>query len=140
MEALLNLLWLVVALALIAVWWFRWRGSRLRPRAGVLPEIVAVGCAISLLLPVISLTDDLHPEILAVDAASGKRHSGLLIAGATKTIHSSPLPGLHTTVAILNARFAHAELDYAGGVLLTELVPASVLCASSPGRSPPSLL
>jgi hypothetical protein len=57
MEALLNLVWLIVALGLIGLWRFRWLASRRDPRAGVLPEIVAISCAISLLLPAISLTD-----------------------------------------------------------------------------------
>jgi hypothetical protein len=140
METLLNLLWLIVALGLIGLWRFRWRGSRTNTATGVLPEVVAIGCAISLLLPVISLTDDLHPEIVAVDAASGKRHSGLLIAGATKTRHAVPLSNSHSATAVLDSRFADVELNCVGSVLLIDSVSPTVPCASRPGRSPPSLL
>jgi hypothetical protein len=140
MEALLNLLWLTVALGLIGLWRFRWLGSRRNPRAGVLLEIVAIGCAISLLLPVISLTDDLHPEIVAIDAASGKRNSCLLLAGAMRTGHATPTSGAQSILAVLPDPFAHVELSVAGIVLPTEDLRPFFLCCSCAGRSPPSLL
>ena len=140
METLLNLLWLIVAMSLIGLWRFRWLSSRRNPRLGVLPEIVAIGCAISLLLPAISLTDDLHPEIVAVDAASGKRNSGLLITGAMSTRHATPISGFQPILAILTACLPHVELKVAGIVLPTEDLHSRMRCASSLGRSPPSLL
>jgi hypothetical protein len=139
METLLNLLWLTVALVLIGLWRFRWLSSRRNPRASVLPEIVAIGCAISLLLPAISLTDDLHPEIVAVDAASGKRNSCLLVSGAMRTPHATLISGTHSTFAILPSPFAHVELTIAGIVLPTEYLRPFSLCGSCVGRSPPSL-
>src|ERR1700676_545823 len=111
METLLNLLWLIVALGLIGLWRFRWCSSRQNRGAGILPEIIAIGCAISLLLPAISLTDDLHPEIVAVDAASGKRNSGLLMAGAIRTRHATPISGFQAIFAILTASCLHVELN-----------------------------
>jgi len=139
METLLNLLWLIVALGLIGLWRFRWCSSRQNRGSGVLPEIVAIGCAISLLLPVISLTDDLHPEIVAVDTVSGKRNSGLLMAGVMPP-HASPVPSSQSIPGIANARLAEVELKCAGIVVLIEAVQSSTLCSNRPGRSPPSLL
>jgi hypothetical protein len=140
MEALLNLLWLIVALGLIGLWRFRWLSSRRNPRAGVLPEIVAIGCAISLLLPAISLTDDLHPEIVAVDAASGKRNSSLLLVGAAHTRHATPTSGAQSILAVLPDPFTHVELKISGIVLPTEDLRPLTLCGSCMGRSPPSPL
>src|ERR1700683_3859640 len=99
METLLNLLWLIVALIALWVWRYRWLASSRNPRARVFPEAIAIGCALVLLFPVISLTDDLHPETLAVDAASGKRNSSLMVAGATRTLHVTPISGGHSALA-----------------------------------------
>jgi hypothetical protein len=139
MEAILNLLWLAVALGLIGLWRFRWLVSRRIPRAGVLPEIVAIGCAISLLLPAISLTDDLHPEIVAVDAASGKRNSCLLAVDAAGARHATPASSFQSILAILPAPLAHVELKIAGINLPTEDLESPALSGSYLGRSPPSL-
>src|SRR5208283_1886318 len=82
-ETFLNSIWLVVALAAVAVWRYRWLPNHLAPRSQTLPKFVALICALALLFPSISLTDDLHPQIVAVDAASGKRKgSRLLVNGS----------------------------------------------------------
>jgi hypothetical protein len=140
METLLNLLWLAVALGLIGLWRFRWVSSRRNPRAGVLPEIVAIGCAISLLLPAISLTDDLHPEIVAVDAASGKRSSCLLLVGAMSARHVTPVSGAQSILAVLPDSFARVELKISGIVPLTQDLHTLTPCGRHLGRSPPSPL
>ena len=140
MEALLNLVWLIVALGLIGLWRFRWLALRRNPRAGVLPEIVAIGCAISLLLPVISLTDDLHPEIVAVDAASGKRNSCLMVAVAMRARHATPTSCGQPALAILLHSFAHVELKVAGIIPPIEGLHSHAVGGSYLGRSPPSLL
>jgi hypothetical protein len=59
MELLLNLLW--VLLALPAYWLWR-RDSGTRPGRGVssLQCLLALGCVLVLLFPVISASDDLH--------------------------------------------------------------------------------
>jgi hypothetical protein len=139
METLLNIIWLTVALGLIGFWRFRWVSSRRNARAGVLPEIVAIACAISLLLPAISLTDDLHPEIVAVDAASGKRHSCLLIAAAMSTRHAAPILGAHSILAVLPDSFAHVDLKISGIVPPTQALHTLTPCGTHLGRSPPSL-
>jgi hypothetical protein len=139
METLLNVLWLAVALALIGLWRFRWFSSRRNPRAGVLPEIVAIGCAISLLLPAISLTDDLHPEIVAVDTASGKRNSCLLLVGAMSARHVTPLSGAQSIFAVLRDPFANTEFKISGMVPPTQELHSLTPCGRHLGRSPPSL-
>ena len=140
METLLNLVWLIVALVLIGLWRFRWLASRRNPRAGVLPEIVAIACAISLLLPVISLTDDLHPEIVAVDASSGKRNSCLLVAVAMRAHHATPTSFGQPALAILLHSFAPVEMKVAGIIPPIEGLHSHAVSGSYLGRSPPSLL
>jgi hypothetical protein len=140
METILNLLWLIVTLAALWLWRFRWLVSRRNPRARVFLETVAMGCALALLFPVISLTDDLHPEIVAVDASSGKRNCCLMVAGATRTPHVIPISGAHSALAVLRPRFEHVELTVAGIVLPAEDLHPFLFCGSCLGRSPPSLL
>src|SRR5271168_1860660 len=96
METVLNLIWLMVAIAGVWVWRFRWAAEHRNSTKWAPNECVAMLCALALLFPVISLSDDLHPEILAVDSVSGKRSGGHLLAlsmrpaetGATSTHHS----------------------------------------------------
>lgn len=89
-ETFLNLIWLVIALGALGVWRYRWLPSRLAPRSRALPDFVALICALALLFPSISLTDDLHPVIVAVDAASGKRNGASLLARASQPSHAAP--------------------------------------------------
>jgi hypothetical protein len=140
METILNLIWLAITAAAIWLWRFRWLVSRQNPRARVFQEVVAIGCALALLFPVISLTDDLHPEIVAVDAVSGKRNSGLLVVGAMSARHAPPMSGTQSVIAIVSAPFTHLELRIAGIVFPTADLHPPLLCGSYLGRSPPSLL
>ena len=52
-------------------------------------------CVLALLFPVISLTDDLHPETVAVDAASGKRNACLIAASAPHLRATTVSPVAH---------------------------------------------
>ena len=140
METILNLLWLLVTLAALWLWRFRWLVSRRNPRARVFLETVAMVCALALLFPVISLTDDLHPEIVAVDASSGKRNCCLMVASATRTPHVTPISRAHSALAVLRPLFQHADLNIAGIVLPAEDLHPFLFCGSCLGRSPPSLL
>src|SRR5713226_515456 len=59
MELLLNLAW--VLLGLPAYWlWRRHAGARAARRFDSLQVLLALGCALVLLFPVISASDDLH--------------------------------------------------------------------------------
>jgi|SRR5271165_1687054 len=58
MELLLNLAW--VLLVLPAYWLWRREASRTERRVSSLQCLLALGCVLVLLFPVISATDDLH--------------------------------------------------------------------------------
>ena len=59
MELLLNLAWLLLAVP--AYWlWRRATGPRAQRRSSSLECLLALACAVVLLFPVISATDDLH--------------------------------------------------------------------------------
>jgi hypothetical protein len=84
MEALLNLVWFLIAVGAVCACW--------RRTAPSVRDWIALGTFLFLLFPVISLTDDLHDELMAVECATGSKHSLVV----TKNVNSpSPAP-LHT--------------------------------------------
>ena len=139
METLLNLAWLAVALGLIGLWKFRWLRSRRNPNSRILPETIAIACAISLLLPAISLTDDLHPEIVAVDAAAGKRNKISLAAPTSRTDEAARKSGFHSVTALLPLRLAEVELCATGHLILALAANPISQSVNGFGRSPPAL-
>ncbi len=140
METFLNLVWLAVTVAAVWLWRFRWSVSRPNPRHSTRMEAVAMVCVLALLFPVISLTDDLHPETAVVDAASGKRNA-CLIASTAPQVHSVTVsPGTHLAVGMISEGSGEVHLDFTGLVSPFKLHNPNDLTNSSPGRSPPSLL
>jgi len=140
METLLNLVWLAVTMAAIWLWRFRWTVSRRNPRHSTRVEAVAMVCVLALLFPVISLTDDLHPETAVVDAASGKRNACLIAASAPHVRAASVSSGTHLATGMSPRPFAAVHVILAEFVFGDKLHIPSYLASNSPGRSPPSLL
>jgi hypothetical protein len=103
-------------------------------------EAAAMVCFLALLFPVISLTDDLHPETVAVDASSGKRNHCLLLANGAQAGNSKGPLNIHSFFALLSHSPAEIELVFAGPVPATRISHSSAVCAAGFGRSPPSLL
>jgi len=140
METILNLVWLAVTVAAIWLWRFRWTVSRKNPRHSTRMEAGAMVCVLALLFPVISLTDDLHPETVAVDAASGKRNACLIAASAPHVRAATVTPGIRLLVGMISRPFAVANLISSELVQTLKFNDPGSLASGSPGRSPPSLL
>jgi len=139
METTLNLLWVIVSFVSVGLWAFRWRAVWSVARSRVLAEAIALGCALVLLFPSISVTDDLHPEIVAVDAALGKRRISQLITHASHNEAAAAQWKSHLSFAVLPCLGTPCDLTVAA-VVFSEPV-ASPLSYSSTlhGRSPPAL-
>ena len=103
-------------------------------------EAVAMVCVLALLFPVISLTDDLHPEILVMDAASGKRNGCLIASSVPHVRAATPSSGTHLALGIVSMPFAQINLTIAEISSLAKFHDPGLFAGSSPGRSPPSLL
>ena len=121
MELLLNLLWL--ALALPGVWLWRRQSLRARnwQRPGWVRALLLLGCALVLLFPVVSASDDLNamraemdePSKPAVKQGPGYRsgthvHSSSFLPQAT-ALAWSPHPeccGLVSDAFVLSPRFS----------------------------------
>lgn len=97
-------------------------------------------CVLALLFPVISLTDDLHPETVAVDAASGKRNACLIAASAPHMRAATLGSGTHFAIGMVSRPFALANLAFREFVAPLKLQHSDGLAQSSSGRSPPSFL
>src|SRR5579883_2392284 len=109
METVLNLIWLAVTIAALWLWHFRWAVSKRESGRSLRLEAVAMVCVLALLFPVISLTDDLHPEIVPADTVSSKRNHCLLAAHATGSSSTQP-PTTHSPVGVMPISTASIEL------------------------------
>src|SRR5579864_4424322 len=95
MELLLNLSWLVIAVTAVFVLRGNWRQRKGPP----LREWIALATFLFLLFPVISLSDDLHPEIALAEAATGKKHFQILRAHGPDSQPQTPrLPDVQAIV------------------------------------------
>ena len=138
METILNLVWLAVTVAAIWLWRYRWAASRRNPTHSTRMEAAAMVCFLALLFPVISLTDDLHPETVAVDAASGKRNACLIAASAPLARAATLRSGSHLALGIISRSLATVELIASEISVSYKSHNTSYLAGTSRGRSPPS--
>jgi hypothetical protein len=139
METTLNLVWLGVTLAALWVWRFRWAVSRRNPHHNVRQEAVAIFCVLALLFPVISLSDDLHPEIVAVDCASGKRQC-LVVSARAHNPNAGKVPCVHSATALLPSMTGQLQFCLERIITGVPIRSAAVSANLRAGRSPPYLL
>jgi hypothetical protein len=89
-EIFLNIFWVLITLAGVIAWRTRWkRQTRLR-RHAAWREWSAFVCAMVLLFFVVSLTDDLHAELMLLEECSTSRRHATYVVCAR---HSSPPDG-----------------------------------------------
>jgi hypothetical protein len=140
MELSCNLLWLLIALASFA-WWRRVvgirRGARSRVRKAL--PLVALVCALAILFPTISVTDNLHPKLfVAEDGASSRR----AFAAAIGSSHALLCRAGHVAPPALlpNAVLPFSFASIIQTLRLANFVPTNPsLNRTSPTRAPPSL-
>jgi hypothetical protein len=101
MELFLNILWVMIAVAGVAVWRMRWqRQARIR-RHAKWREWTAVASVLVVLFFAVSLTDDLHAELVFLEDCSTSRRHAICLEGP----HSSPQR--HTLPAGFGFAIAH---------------------------------
>lgn len=98
MELLLNLAWLLVATGAIVLWLCQKRDGVFTGRMGLLLQSVALACALAVLFPAISATDDLHAAQLAVEASDVARKA---LRSMNTVSSSSAVDWLHFLPALL---------------------------------------
>jgi hypothetical protein len=133
MELFLNLLWLLIAVVSVAYW----RRHAPPDAAKRRPQCIALACALLLLFPVISLTDDLHAEVMLVeDGNTAKRHAGSAAGAAGHASHGKHIA--HSAVAVTPPRKILPGLAAFGSVSLETLLFSSFRVSPASGRDPPS--
>jgi|SRR5271165_6531889 len=136
MELLLNLAWLLLALP--ACWlWQRSADVRGVRRVRSLQCLLALGCAVVLLFPVISATDDLHAMRSEMEESSSSKRA-VRQAGSDK---SGSVHGLQSPPALLvSALWLPAPEAGSGEVLFSGSSLIAGRCSVPAGRSPPASL
>lgn len=139
-ETFTNVLWLTTAILLVGLWRMRWSKSRPAARADFPSEVIALVCLISLLFPIISMSDDLHPEIVAMeDVVSGKRNLAVVLANIQHVRKMPEVPRIHSSAAILPGTAPLTLLTGFTLVLCWAIPACSSVPATRLGRSPPAL-
>jgi hypothetical protein len=138
MELGLNLLWLSLAVVALAIW--RRQSSRLLRRQRLLGShgLIAIGCTLAFLFPVISITDDLHAEQAIIEDSNPAKRA-LRGWGAH---HASPNPGKLSHPAVPGApsqlyRQACLILGYLSLLRANFVRPVSLTRLAA--RAPPSI-
>ena len=134
MELLLNLLWLLLVMP--AFW--LWRYSRTAPErrsASPLHCLLALGCLLVILFPVISATDDLHAMRAEMEESPTSKRSVGHSSGDKSPSNSLIQPALILTVKMSLA----PELAwYQAPPVLTSIAGSPAVLRAS--RAPPSFL
>ncbi len=135
MEVLLNAIWLLVAIGAFLFW--RPEKYRKTPTAhdrNTTFGILALACALVLLFPVISLTDDLNAEQVAMEDSSRTvmKARGL----AQQCLRAARVPFM---AAVSTTPFSADPLHvFSGSVVLVETrVLCLALISAHDGRAPP---
>src|ERR1700728_2396958 len=89
MELLLNLLWLLIAVALVCVWRTQWSNQRPGTDRRHLQEWSAVSLALVLLFFAVSMSDDMHSEIVALEECSANKRDQVQASAAQPLMQSA---------------------------------------------------
>jgi hypothetical protein len=137
MELFLNLLWVAIAVVAFGFWRTRWQRERPENRRDPLREWTAFACALILLFFAVSLTDDLHSELVIFDECAGSPRHSLMVSG----YHDL---GLHRTFSNFSSPAEQpiiSSLDpgesFDRFVLAEKFSPSFVDLCMRTGRSPP---
>jgi len=137
MELLLNLAWILLALP--GYWlWRRCAGARLERRVSSLQCLLALGCALVLLFPVISASDDLHAMRAEMEESSTSKRTVRQAGGEKHSAWANRMQGPPALVA--SAVWISAPEAGLLEVSITGLAPLASTCVSHAGRAPPSSL
>jgi hypothetical protein len=135
MELLLNLAWLLLAIPAYRLWRSSSPAHR-RHSFSSLQCLLALGCALVLLFPVISATDDLHAMRAEMEESPVSKRS---IRQASSEKNSSPHTRLQSPPALLAGVAPSVMLaEFAFAIPHTNPLRAAMPPLASAGRAPPA--
>ena len=142
MELALNLIWLCLALAGLAllVGNLSWATKQAEQRPSNRQKIMAMTCALIILFFVVSMTDDLHDQEIFVEESKLLKVVNGMAPPALAATHSGVAPPLLLFFGVPRSSFAFRlptvrRLQEPLEVSFTEALASSSLC----GRAPPVL-
>jgi hypothetical protein len=137
MEIVLNILWVLLALGGVAVWRTCWARERRIHRHAPWREWTAFVCALVLLFFVVSLTDDLHANLIVLEDCGASRRQVHSVSAASVWPQSDHFPtGQGFAVIPTPAYFPDLEFQPLLVSVLNSLPAPPALQAHS-GRAPP---
>lgn len=140
MESFLNLLWVAIAAVAFSFWRTRWRHDRSERRRDPLREWTAFACALVLLFFAVSLTDDLHSELVIFDECSASRRHSTALVCQRHAPHDRLIKQFYGT-AILPAVASLGLLPWRGIILLAARFTCLPLMSRlALSRAPPTVI
>lgn len=134
MELLLNLAWLLLALPAYGIWRQAAVAKR-QNRFHSLQGLLALGCLLVLLFPIVSATDDLHAMRAEMEEPGVSKRS---IRQASQDKFSVKVSRLHNSPAILDNAIAFApSCDGWRESVITSSSPLAAPSILRAGRAPP---
>jgi len=134
MELLLNLIWLTLATGALLGFVRGQRGSARMTQVSYRSSLVALACAVVLLFPIVSASDDLHPAQAVVEDATKRIQ---LAVAPLHSARSSAPPSMLPAISALCMMPALVTLRRSRPLALRTHVLDGVI-APSAGRAPPS--
>jgi len=139
-ELALNILWLSIAVTATATWRLSWARERVSSSRDKVREFTAFACVLVLLFFAVSLTDDLHQNVLLFDESSGvRRHGGNMLRANQHGDDKAPHGLAFATLPSRPLHFAAPDFVVA---LFLDLESTKILtfAAEPVGRAPPLAL
>ena len=138
MELFLNILWLVIAVAGLSVWRICWAHQQRAREHSPWRQWTAFGSALVLLFFMVSLTDDLHSELIYFEECAANRRYTTCLACAH---HAPPRRVIATHYAIRVIPGFPQRLSAIGSVIPSkEFSPALSRVGVASGRAPPVIV
>lgn len=135
-ELLLNVVWALTAAAAVT-WWLRQNTSRSRWSVPV--QFCALYCALALLFPAISASDDLHAAQLAVEASDASRKVLKIIAPVRVSASADWLQISSAPLLTLSSALRQDFITIGLVVEPEALASALSFSYTITGRAPPTL-
>jgi hypothetical protein len=137
MELFLNLLWMLIAVGLLGAWRTRWVHQRHRGPRHSLQEWSALSIALVLLFFAVSMTDDMHSKIVALEECSTSKRElvcspgGLSLPQSGTALHT-PFWAIAPSVPFFDTSSSIRKFD-----LTAQVRPSLLPSSHSSGRAPP---
>jgi hypothetical protein len=140
MELFLNILWMLIAAVLLGTWRTRWIHQRRRTLRHSVQEWSAVSVALVLLFFAVSMSDDMHSEIVALEDCSASKRE-LVCALASHPLPPSGVAAQAPSWAIVPRVPSCTLLTALHNIELVGQVRTSYLPSNGPSdRAPPAFL